>query len=609
MNFSCENCQRRYSIADEKVRGKTVKVRCKNCQNVITLSAPAPEPEPDPELQIPEEDRTRMVSLETIETLRANSLTAMPAQTQAPAAAPPKDPWEDEPTRTAPPLDTTAQWFVMVKGKQVGPLDAAALMDKVATGDVAPRSYMWKQGMADWKRAADIPELATVLAGAQASPPPPPPPDPEPAARTQPQPAARTQPVRAQPEPARAQPEPARAQPEPARAQSRVWDELNATDQQQAAPDLGDEPRTDGSSFMSKLDSLPDGARLGDRGSDDGSSDFGQDESFNGSEPRAEAPSQAASASSAATGAHDLFSDLDLGVNKDEDTAGNSGEMLSEQPGVATSRAGEDPFAALGKADPAALGAKPAENTSYFIAKSGVKNRNPPWKIATFILLLIALPVGVLYALSELKVVPLEVKRVNAQGQEVTQSVFSAEGASALRDMLLGREKPVAPPPPEPIPDKRPQVKKEQPAGTTQPAAEKKPPSQDLADLYNDPNKKDVGPKVRPGEQQAAPVAASGSEGPPEAEVAKVVDQHQKAFQDCIEAEMKKNPAFRGGKVKLVATIGSSGVVKKASLDRKEIDGSTLGECIKSRARRMTFSAFSGEDVDLEIPLILSTTM
>ena len=37
MKFVCERCQTRYSIADEKVRGKILKVRCKSCQNVITV--------------------------------------------------------------------------------------------------------------------------------------------------------------------------------------------------------------------------------------------------------------------------------------------------------------------------------------------------------------------------------------------------------------------------------------------------------------------------------------------------------------------------------------------------------------------------------------------
>ena len=97
--------------------------------------------------------------------------------------------------------------------------------------------------------------------------------------------------------------------------------------------------------------------------------------------------------------------------------------------------------------------------------------------------------------------------------------------------------------------------------------------------------------------------------GPPKEEINKVVEATQRAFQFCIEQELKKNPGFKGGKVRLVATVGASGVVKKASIDREDIDQSDLGECLKGKAKRMTFSAFQGDDVDLEIPLILSTAM
>src|SRR5438552_3357597 len=37
MKFVCDRCQTKYSIADEKVRGKILKVRCKTCSNVITV--------------------------------------------------------------------------------------------------------------------------------------------------------------------------------------------------------------------------------------------------------------------------------------------------------------------------------------------------------------------------------------------------------------------------------------------------------------------------------------------------------------------------------------------------------------------------------------------
>ena len=37
MKFVCDRCQTKYSIADDKVRGKILKVRCKSCANIITV--------------------------------------------------------------------------------------------------------------------------------------------------------------------------------------------------------------------------------------------------------------------------------------------------------------------------------------------------------------------------------------------------------------------------------------------------------------------------------------------------------------------------------------------------------------------------------------------
>ncbi|NRD64420.1 zinc-ribbon domain-containing protein [Corallococcus exiguus] len=178
MNFTCDNCQKRYSIADEKVRGKTVKVRCKNCQNVVTVEGPA------------EEESTRVVSLADVERIRAQerslagggaaaaapapapapvSAAAVPAPLAKPPASAPQTPWDDEPTRTAPPRQTAgAPWFVMVRNKQEGPLDESAVAEWMAAGTISARSFFWRQGMPDWKRGSDIPELAALLAPAAA---------------------------------------------------------------------------------------------------------------------------------------------------------------------------------------------------------------------------------------------------------------------------------------------------------------------------------------------------------------------------------------------------------------------------------------------------------
>ena len=37
MKIVCDNCATKYSIADEKVRGKVFKIRCKKCQHIIVV--------------------------------------------------------------------------------------------------------------------------------------------------------------------------------------------------------------------------------------------------------------------------------------------------------------------------------------------------------------------------------------------------------------------------------------------------------------------------------------------------------------------------------------------------------------------------------------------
>ena len=51
MRFSCKKCDTQYTIADEKVRGKVIKIRCKRCSNLIVVrsSSPSDLPQSSPE--------------------------------------------------------------------------------------------------------------------------------------------------------------------------------------------------------------------------------------------------------------------------------------------------------------------------------------------------------------------------------------------------------------------------------------------------------------------------------------------------------------------------------------------------------------------------------
>jgi membrane protease subunit (stomatin/prohibitin family) len=68
-----------------------------------------------------------------------------------------------------PPIPSAPVYFLAVGGRQVGPFEVALLGAKVAAGELGPTTLVWRQGMASWQPAKDVPELAGVLG---AGPPP-----------------------------------------------------------------------------------------------------------------------------------------------------------------------------------------------------------------------------------------------------------------------------------------------------------------------------------------------------------------------------------------------------------------------------------------------------
>ena len=79
------------------------------------------------------------------------------------AGGPPALPAAESVEVTPPPLPVLPAYYVGIAGKPVGPLDEAALREKVASGDLDEDSLVWTEGMADWAPAADVTEIAALL--------------------------------------------------------------------------------------------------------------------------------------------------------------------------------------------------------------------------------------------------------------------------------------------------------------------------------------------------------------------------------------------------------------------------------------------------------------
>ena len=128
MKIVCDNCATKYSIADEKVRGKVFKIRCKKCSHIIVVKGTEGGDAP----------------------LDAGAADAS-------EAAPTADAGSDG-------------WHVVINGEQVGPLSPADVRAKFSAGEIDAETFAWKEGFGDWQRLASIDDFSDLAAAA--APPP-----------------------------------------------------------------------------------------------------------------------------------------------------------------------------------------------------------------------------------------------------------------------------------------------------------------------------------------------------------------------------------------------------------------------------------------------------
>ena len=117
MKFLCDRCKTRYSIADERVRGKILKIRCKNCSAVITVREGMEEP--------------------------AEWVAPAPAVASAPSPVP------SAPVRP-PPASLHEEWYVSLDGNQEGPFLLPEAQAWVTAKSPDDELHCWCEGFDDW---------------------------------------------------------------------------------------------------------------------------------------------------------------------------------------------------------------------------------------------------------------------------------------------------------------------------------------------------------------------------------------------------------------------------------------------------------------------------
>lgn len=226
MKFLCDNCKAKYQIADEKVAGKTVRMKCRKCGHQIevraavtetSVSAQAPRPPASASAAPRTPQKSGLATSLSAAKPRAPSASGAPGSALAGAFksnvqdAPASVPSEAQSASIE--LSVTDEWYVAINGVPVGPVRISEIRRKAATGAVTEESLCWQEGLEEWRPIRSIPDLAAIVREAAQGNRPSligPPPAPEPSVATRPPTAPAT------PRQALAAPAPPRNTPPPA---------------------------------------------------------------------------------------------------------------------------------------------------------------------------------------------------------------------------------------------------------------------------------------------------------------------------------------------------------------------------------------------------------
>ncbi len=138
MKVSCPSCDAKYTIADDKVVGKKIKVRCKTCSTQILVDGTLPQ--------------------------------GSDAASVGDAAVPLADE-SSQPAHSAPESSSADAWTVNLSESEERMMTTKEIVDSALHNQLGPDVFVWKEGMGDWALVADVPELKAAIEAARKSPP------------------------------------------------------------------------------------------------------------------------------------------------------------------------------------------------------------------------------------------------------------------------------------------------------------------------------------------------------------------------------------------------------------------------------------------------------
>ncbi len=218
MKFLCEKCKAKYQIPDEKIAGRTLRMKCRKCDFLIVIREDRPAAEQSQSGGAQSVGATGSGNVRGAQMPRrrrsAPNMQAVGAQGRfAPGAAAggagPGAGGRQGPVKQGPAQQGTAQqgtaqrgasgsalgagfrqqvstaaapeprkppaalWHVAINDVPVGPIEREELARKIGTGAVTEDSLVWREGFDDWRPLGEVAELGTLIQQRRLRAPPP----------------------------------------------------------------------------------------------------------------------------------------------------------------------------------------------------------------------------------------------------------------------------------------------------------------------------------------------------------------------------------------------------------------------------------------------------
>ncbi|HEY8943577.1 MAG TPA: DUF4339 domain-containing protein, partial [Polyangiaceae bacterium] len=160
MNVACTACPAKYAVPDDKVRGKRARITCKHCGTAILIDGTSLGSASGDAAPAPSSSRSAPSPSSSPGVLSPSPVNVTPVSEAAATRAGPPGPAAEPPQSETP---SATPWTVALRDGQQTSASTEQLLELYAAGAVDAETYVWREGMADWKRTLDVPELASLF--------------------------------------------------------------------------------------------------------------------------------------------------------------------------------------------------------------------------------------------------------------------------------------------------------------------------------------------------------------------------------------------------------------------------------------------------------------